>query len=40
MLVMDLVVAVMVCLCSIGYGASDCFGGGCDDVFMLCRIWC
>ena len=33
-LVMDLVVVVMVCLCSIWYGASNGFGGGCDGVFM------
>jgi len=28
------VVVVMVCLCSIGYGASDDLGNGCDGVFM------
>jgi len=27
-------VVVMMCLCSIGYGASDGFGNGCDGVFM------
>jgi len=37
---MVLVVVVIVCLCSIGYGASDGCGGGCDSVFMLDRIWC
>jgi len=31
---MVLVVVVMVYLYSIGYGASDCFGGGRDSVFM------
>ena len=40
MLVMVLVMVVVVCLYSIGYGASDSFGDGCDGVFMLCRIWC
>jgi len=31
---MVVVVVVMLCLCSIGYGASDGVGGGCDGVFM------
>jgi len=31
---MVVVMVVIVCLCSIGYGASDGFGGGCDGVFI------
>ena len=34
MLVMVVAVVGMMCLCSIGYGASDGSGGGCDGVFM------
>jgi len=31
---MVVVMVVVVCLCSIGYGASDGLGSGCDGVFM------
>ena len=34
MLVMVVVLVVIVCLRSIGYGASDGCGGGCDGVFI------